>query len=306
MAVSVGVKGGQMRIAKSAATALVMLLALGSVAIANDLKSNEAASTGSPDTWSLSFTTYTWLPWISGDLTVKGRSFDVDVSAGQVLDALDWSGIPAWFSYAEARNGRIGLFNDIAYSKLTASRDFAKTGPGGALSLSGNLGADYEQTVIEQGGAYEVWSDDAAGHGGTAVDLLAGGRYWNQKATVSADLSATLNLDRLTVEGNRVFARSGSVDWFDPFIGARLRQQIAPGHSLLLRGDVGGFDVGSDLTWQVIASYNFELCLMNGHALDGYIGYRALSVDYSQGSGTNRYVFDNILQGPVIGATLHF
>ena len=42
--------------------------------------------------------------------------------------------------------------------------------------------------------------------------------------------------------------RSGSVDWVDPFVGARLRQLLAPGQNLTLRGDVGGFDVGSDFT----------------------------------------------------------
>ena len=66
------------------------------------------------------------LLWISGDLTIKGRSFDVDVTVGQVLDALDWSAIDSWFSYAEARNGNLTLFNDIAYAKLAGSKDFAK------------------------------------------------------------------------------------------------------------------------------------------------------------------------------------
>jgi hypothetical protein len=43
-----------------------------------------------------------------------------------------------------------------------------------------------------------------------------------------------------------------------------------------------------------------------GCTLDGYAGYRALSVDYSEGAGSGRYIFDALLQGPVIGATLHF
>jgi hypothetical protein len=30
-----------------------------------------------------------------------------------------------------------------------------------------------------------------------------------------------------TVHGNRAIAKSGSVDWVDPFIGARVRQQLA-------------------------------------------------------------------------------
>jgi hypothetical protein len=258
-----------------------------------------------PGQWTFSFTTYAWTPWISGDLTIKGRSFDVDITAGQVLDALDWSGIPAWFSYAEARNGSLTLFNDIAYAKLADSKRFAKTGPLGAATLSGNVEADYEQAIIEFGAAYEIWSGMNPGVGTAAFDVLAGGRYWHQDATASADVALNGNLG-LGLEASRVFARSGSVDWVDPFIGARIRQEMAPGQNLTVRGDVGGFDVGSDFTWQVIATYDFQICVTERYAIDGYLGYRALSVDYSEGSGFNRYEFDALQQGPVMGATLRF
>jgi hypothetical protein len=148
--------------------------------------------------------------------------------------------------------------------------------------------------------------------GTAAFDVLAGGRYWHQETSVSADLNATINVTGplgiidLTQTRNRVIARSGSVDWVDPFIGARLRQQLSPGQDVTLRGDIGGFDVGSQFTWQVLATYNFQLCRTDRYALDGYLGYRALSVDYSQGSGNTRYEYNVLQQGPVIGATLRF
>lgn len=269
----------------------------------------DAAAVAATDSnWTFSFTTYAWTPWISGDLTVKGRSFDVDITAGQVLDALDWSGIPAWFSYAEARNGRVSLFNDIAYAKLSGSNDFAKSGPLGRVTLRGDVDADYEQAIVEVGGAYEVWSGGYPGWGPSAFDILAGGRYWHQEATASANASLNISLPNagLDIEGNKVIAKSGSVDWVDPFIGARLRQEMAPGQNLTLRGDIGGFDVGSDFTWQVIATYGFQICVTERYTIDGYLGYRVLSVDYSDGSGINRYEFDAIQQGPVMGGTLHF
>jgi hypothetical protein len=265
------------------------------------------APAGSTSGWTFSLTTYAWTPWISGDLTIKGRSFDVDITAGQVLDALDWSGVPAWFSYAEARKGRLTLFNDIAYAKLSGSNDFAKSGPLGAVTLTGNVAAEYEQAIVEVGAAYEVWAGDHPSLGPSAFDILAGGRYWHQDATLSAD--AALNgggPPGIDFEGGRAFARSGSKDWVDPFIGARLRQQLAPGQNVTVRGDVGGFDVGSDFTWQVLATYDFQLCVTDRYAIDGYLGYRALSVDYSEGSGTNRYEFDAIQQGPVMGARVRF
>ena len=54
------------------------------------------------------------------------------------------------------------------------------------------------------------------------------------------------------------------------------------------------------------ATYNWQMCTMGGRLIDGYFGYRALSVDYSQGSGDTRYKYDVLMQGPVMGATLHF
>jgi hypothetical protein len=298
-----------MRSRQSGWAAVTLLLISFQAAESGDLRAAEVGATvpqRASDTWTFSFTTYAWTPWISGDLTIKGRSFDVDVTAGQVLDALDWSGIPAWFSYAEARNGRLVLFNDIAYAKLAGSKSFAKTGPLGVATLSGNVEADYEQAIVEVGAAYEIWSGLNPGLGTAAFDVLAGGRYWHQDTTVSADFNFSLDLAGLTVRGNRVLDKSGSIDWVDPFIGARLRQQLAPGQNLTLRGDVGGFDVGSDFTWQVIATYDFQLCATDRYTIDGYLGYRALSVDYSEGSGRNRYEFDAVQQGPVMGATVRF
>ncbi len=40
--------------------------------------------------------------------------------------------------------------------------------------------------------------------------------------------------------------------------------------------------------------------------LDGYLGYRALSVDYETGEGSRRYEYDVLQQGPVIGITGRF
>ena len=249
--------------------------------------------------WSFTFTTYGWVPWLSGNMTIKGRTFDVQVDPIEVWIASDWSTLPAWMSYAEARNGRISLFNDIVYANVGGSGGFAKATPGPGQTLSGGVSVDYEQAIVELGGTYQVWSGfNPVLPGTAALDLLAGGRYWHQKV----DASGFLSLPPFSRETER----SGSVDWVDPFIGARLRQQLAPGTSLMLRGDVGGFGAGSDFSWQVLATYNWQLCTFGGHLIDGYLGYRALSVDYTQGSGNTEYKYDMLMQGPVMGATLHF
>ena len=108
--------------------------------------------------WTFTFTAYGWVPWLSGNMTIKGRTFDVQVDPIEMLDHLNWSTLPAWMSYAEARNGPIGLFNDIVYVNVTGSKDFAKALPGPLKLWRGDVSVDYEQAIVEFGGTYEVWS----------------------------------------------------------------------------------------------------------------------------------------------------
>ena len=277
--------------------------------------------------WQFSFTPYAWLPWISGDVVVKGRPFDVAIDPSDLITHLDWSDIvPVWMSYTEARRGPLTLFNDVVYANVnggtgfsrTFHRTLALTAPNGvtikeklAAKFRASISADYHLAIVEAGGAYAIWSRGSQGSpGSTAFDLLAGARYWHQEVDVSADLTATLALSGplgLTLSGSRAIAKSGSVDWVDPFVGARLRQQLAsPGQEFVLRGDVGGFGAGSKFSWQAIATYNSPLCEIHGIPVDGYVGFRALSADFSQGSGRSKFEWDNVIYGPVIGATMRF
>ena len=266
-----------------------------------------------PSQWQFSFTPYLWLPSISGDMVVKGRSFDVAVDPTQILDHLDWPTIvPAWMSYAEARRGSLSLFNDVVYTQLSGSGGFTGSVSGrvATATFGAHVRADYQLAIVEAGGAYEIWSQGSKGSAGsTAFDLLAGARYWHQSVDVSANLTATVAGNGplgITISGNRAIASSGSVDWVDPFIGARVRHQLTPSQEIVLRGDVGGFGAGSQFTWQAIATYNWLLGVTHGIPVDGYVGFRALSADYSQGSGASKFEFDNVIYGPVIGATMRF
>jgi hypothetical protein len=265
-----------------------------------------------PSQWQFSFTPYGWLPWISGNMVVKGRGLNVAVDPVEVIDHLDWSTLPMWMSYAEARRGPLSLFNDIVYAQLSGAGGFTRSVSrrGATATFGAHINVDYQLAIVEAGGAYEIWSQGSKGSAGsTAFDLLAGARYWHQEADVSADVTGTVAFSGplgITISGNRAIASSGSVDWVDPFIGARVRQQLAPGQEIVVRGDVGGFGAGSQFTWQAIGTYNWLLGVTHGIPIDGYVGFRALSADYSQGSGTSKFGFDNVIYGPVIGATMRF
>jgi hypothetical protein len=213
----------------------------------------------------------------------------------------------------EARYGPFAFMGDLVWARLGLSRSGLRTrslAPGIAGTLGGAFDLKFEMAIVEFGAAYEVSRIDLPfGGSGTlpmAFDVLAGGRYWHQKADLSFNLTGTLDVGDLVLARNRAIAKSGSVDWVDPFVGARVRLAVAPGQELFLRGDVGGFGAGSRFSWQAIAAYGFDFATRNGITYSGVIGYRALSVDFTQGEGRRRYEFDMIVHGPVLGISARF
>lgn len=86
---------------------------------------------------------------------------------------------------------------------------------------------------------------------------------------INLAVSAGVAVDDLILTGNRAIARSGSVDWVDPVVGARLRHRLAPGHELMVRGDVGGFDAGSQFSWNAIAAYSWDFAVRSGVTYSG-------------------------------------
>jgi hypothetical protein len=245
----------------------------------------------------VTFTPYGWLVGLNGTVAVKGRTTDIDVGAFQVLEHLD--GVP-WMSYGEIRNGPLALYGDIIYAPLGVDASRARSF--GGVSLDATLGVDITETIAEIGVVYEIarwW------HGGV-IDLLAGARYWHLDAEINLALTGSLDTSGLSLTANRAVARAGSVDWVDPLVGLRIRHKLAPGQELLLRGDIGGFDVGSQFSWNVLAAYSWEIGEYYGARFSGVLGYRALSVDYEKGSGATRFEFDVVEHGPIVGLAVRF
>ena len=111
--------------------------------------------------WHFTFTPYAWAPAIKGDVTARGRSFDVDASINDVLSALNF----AAFGYLEARRGRFGLYSDLIYANLGLSGSAVRqTNPVANLSLTvgAQAGLKYKLTIVAGGLFYRVF--DNASH----------------------------------------------------------------------------------------------------------------------------------------------
>jgi hypothetical protein len=252
--------------------------------------------------WTYRVTPYGWLTALAGTQTLRGRSVKVDASFIDIVQKSD--SLVALMGNVEARNGPFALYGDVVWSKIGVERGNVRTralaqGVTGTLGTSLNL--NIEMAIVEVGATYEV-----ARSGPLAFDVLGGARYWHQEADLSFDIAGAVDFGDLQTGGARAFAHSGSVNWLDPVIGARMRYTVAPGHELFVRGDIGGFGAGSDFSWQALCGYGIDFGTYNGVTFSGVIGYRALSVDYAQGEGQQRYEFDMIQHGPILGISARF
>jgi len=297
--------------------ALAIAFAFSGIAVAADVAMPTKAPVVRPpaiDTWTFSATPYAWVPLLNGSTTVKGRTADVNVDFNDLMDLVRRSEIPkdlfALMGYLEARNGRLSLFTDLVYLKIGLNGSMARSR--GVDELNATVGASaglkFEMFIAELAAAYEVarWGATGAPGSGTAIDVIGGARGWWQKADASLALSGTFNIGDLTRNADGTLSASKSVGWVDPLVGLRLRHQFAPGLNFVASGDVGGFGVGSKFSWQALAALNYDFCVRNNVTWSGMLGYKALFVDYSQGSGLTHYEYDMTMHGPIFGITARF
>jgi opacity protein-like surface antigen len=261
--------------------------------------------------WRVSLMPYLWAINMNGSATARGETVGADASFIDVLTKV--SAFPlAFMGRGEARNGPLFFYGDLAWMQVRFSGSTLKLEtPALDLGLAVNADGRLKQTLAigESGVGYELarFRLGGASNSFTAIDAFAGFRYWYVSLDVSLDIIGAANSELLGLEqvGARAIAKSGGIEWIDPVVGLGVRHQIAPGDEFRFRGDIGGFGAGSKFSWQAYGGYNHDFKL-GGVNLTGTIGYRALSVDYSAGSGDTARGLNAIIHGPVVGMALPF
>lgn len=247
---------------------------------------------------------------MTGNVTARGQTIDTNAT---FIDLLQKSNtVAGLMSYFEADKGRVGVYLDVVYTKMNFSASQASyRNPLPALKISSSAYAamTYELFVAQAGGVYELayWKHGPESH--TAIDGLMGFRYWNNtiKATFDADANFDLG-NRFNFERSfgLAVAGSGTIQWVDPLIGFRVRHQFTQHQELMVRGDIGGFGLGSQFSWEAVAMYGYGWQLESGGKLTAMLGFRALAVNYVQGSGNDTTAINELMYGPVIGVSYRF
>jgi len=97
---------------------------------------------------------------------------------------------------------------------------------------------------------------------------------------------------------------SRSEYWVDPVIGARWTLPLSESWSFRLRGDLGGFGIGSHFT--TAGELGFLYAINDFMELD--LRYKVLWVDYETGRTGERshFIYKAVTHGPVIGLNFKF
>ena len=221
---------------------------------------------------------YRCLPDVSlyGWGTGKGDllTVPVDANPGDIFSKLKMAAMV----YVEAKTGKWAITSDLVYMNLNQEVT------SGAILHSGQVTA--KEFIWEPAGFYRIvpfW------------EVGVGGRFTN----LSTDIDVRRNV---LPAGTEEVTASGSKIWFDPVIITRFSADIKDKWLFRFRGDIGGFGIGSDLTWQLQAYAGYRF----GKVFQLTAGYRILSIDYDKGVDKDRFIYNVDTFGPVIRFGFNF
>lgn len=221
--------------------------------------------------WQFRASLYGWATALDGDVTIRGIDVPVDVAFEDVFDKLDFAVMGAvGFEY-----GRWNFIADFFFAELGASNSGRKL----------DFEAQLEQFIGNFVIAYNVIEDFE-----TCLDVYAGARVNSMEVDV--------DITRTGILGPRTFSASDSKSWVDPILGVRLQRELSSCFFLRAVGDIGGFGVSSDVTWQALLGLGYHI----NDSASVMIGYRSLGTDYEDGN----FGYDVVSHGLLLGLEYRF
>ncbi|MFX0542450.1 hypothetical protein ACEWPM_012045 [Roseovarius sp. S4756] len=221
-----------------------------------------------------SVTLYGLVPWVDTEVTGSGgNSANSSAKPGDIIDALDFTYMVA----GESRFGKFSLLYDAIYTDLGESGTLG--GP-----FAGQTNVDVKMQLASAALGYALYEENGKllqGYGGirvvdvrTDVGLVGGG-------PVGAAFDARIDKT-----------------WVDPMIGLRGRIELNEKVSLGGFASIGGFGVGSDISYDIFGGFEYAL----SDRFSANAGFRYLSFDYDGDTAD----LELEMYGPVAGITLRF
>jgi hypothetical protein len=228
-----------------------------------------------------------WLPGYRGEFAIGSITVDGESSGGSGEGFLGrlfdneiklnffFTGSVAyehdrWRFYADAFGGN---FTDDVIFKLTD----------GTI-----VSATVQPAIIDGHVEYNVfnhWWDDTRNQR-IQIYVYGGVRYYDVRVNVDS-------VQR---------SRKVHTNWADPIVGTWIPVDFSRRWSMQLSGDIGGFNLGSNLSWSI-----FGLVVFKASPLVSFrLGYNILDVDYQDTIASLDFVYRVRVGGPVAGIGFNF
>lgn len=213
---------------------------------------------------------YLWMANIEGDSTLGQRNNTTKVEFDEIFDKLE--GVFS-INFSGIHKSNFGFMLDYMYISVSGDKE-TKLGPGLNVGLTTKL--------LQLAGIYRFGSEQHA------FGAVAGIRYYSVEVDVA--------FARLPI------SLSAKEDLVDPIIGATYKWKIADKWNLNLYGDIGGFGIGSDFTWQALGVINFWPWKHVGFTG----GYRALNYQFEEEIAAKPFELELLIHGPILGVSFRF
>ena len=208
------------------------------------------------------FIPYLWTAGLDGDVGIGSTTVSVDVSFSDLAEYVDTGGSAIF----EARADQWSYMVDAFFIRLT---HVTETSPV-------NVDVEVEMTILETAAAYRLGDPGS-------LEVIAGARYMD----LSTDFDFSIGPDLDSKD-----------DWVDPFVGGRFRIPLGVDWNLQLRGDIGGFGVGSDLALNALIGLGWEV----SDSVAIASAYRFLDTDFDD----NGFIYDIAMSGLALGVVIQF
>lgn len=201
--------------------AICLTIVLGLIATGSAL-AEVAPSQDNQPPWRFSLRPYMFLSGLSGSVTADPVTIPINSGFNDLLKNLQIGGFLAF----TAEKDRWGIYSDFQYISLLGK---------GSSSLDAEL--ELDNLIFETDVTYRPAS-------APTLQFLAGVRIY------SID-------QRLTIKDQPLQTANTTV--VDPILGAHGEWQLGRNWDFELRGDVGGFGISSESTYQVLALFHWKI-----------------------------------------------
>jgi hypothetical protein len=233
-----------------------------------------SVATAQDDDWRHTAFVYAMGAALGGDAYVGPLHVPVDMSISDVFDALEFGAMAAY----RADNGTWSVTGDATFMGLGGTAEGSRRG-----LVKGDVDVDQTTLSLTLGRRLTPSLE--------AMFILS---YF--------DLSTDVKVTTTGSAGLVTAKAAAGADWIDPLVGLQYNVPLGDAWRFNLRGDVGGFGVGSDLTYQVLTNLRWQASERIGVAF----GYRLIAFDYEDGTedGPGYQRYDLVEQGPFVGVTI--